>query len=64
MFVELGCISTKIEFWVQYLYTQQKKLRKSQKNMQHNNTKKTIIQSVFICLDTCQRLRKMFILVC
>ena len=46
------------------IYTQQKKLRKSQKTMQYKTPKQTIIQLLFICLDTCHRLRKTFTLVC
>ena len=45
------------------IYTQQKKLRKSQKNMQHKNIKANTHSFFIFCLDTCHRLRKMFTLV-
>ena len=41
-----------------------KKLRKSQRTMQHENTKANNYSNFFICLDTCHRLGKMFTLVC
>ena len=46
------------------IYTQQKKLRKSQKTMQNQNTKANNHSILFFCLDTCHRLRKMFTSVC